>query len=151
MSFDSKFNLHPLTAVVSNPIESYPTPINLSYMWSFGSLASSALVIQIITGVLLAMHYAPEIHLAFTSVKHIMRDVRGGVALRYIHATGAWIFALPVLPRPPSTYFESIGCWVAGHPIATTCIVVGSIGLGVAVVYLVAGAAWASGGAAELL
>jgi len=65
-------------------------------MWSFGSLAGLALVIQIITGVLLAMHYAPEIHLAFTSVEHIMRDVRGGVALRYIHANGASMFFIVV-------------------------------------------------------
>ena len=65
-------------------------------MWSFGSLAGLALVVQIITGVLLAMHYAPEIHLAFSSVEHIMRDVRGGVALRYIHANGASMFFIVV-------------------------------------------------------
>jgi quinol-cytochrome oxidoreductase complex cytochrome b subunit/NADH:ubiquinone oxidoreductase subunit 2 (subunit N) len=65
-------------------------------MWSFGSLAGMALITQIITGVLLAMHYAPEIHLAFSSVEHIMRDVRGGVALRYIHANGASMFFIVV-------------------------------------------------------
>jgi ubiquinol-cytochrome c reductase cytochrome b subunit len=55
-----------------------------------------ALVTQIVTGVLLAMHYAPEIHLAFTSVEHIMRDVRGGTVLRYIHANGASMFFIVV-------------------------------------------------------
>jgi ubiquinol-cytochrome c reductase cytochrome b subunit len=55
-----------------------------------------ALVTQIVTGVLLAMHYAPEVHLAFTSVEHIMRDVRGGVTLRYIHANGASMFFIVV-------------------------------------------------------
>ena len=87
---------HPLVAVVSNHLDNYPTPINLSYLWSFGSLAGLALVTQIITGVLLAMHYAPETHLAFTSVEHIMRDVRGGVALRYMHANGASMFFIVV-------------------------------------------------------
>lgn len=87
---------NPLVATISNHIDGYPTPINLSYLWGFGSLAGMALVIQIITGMLLAMHYAPEIHLAFTSVEHIMRDVRGGVALRYIHANGASMFFIVV-------------------------------------------------------
>jgi ubiquinol-cytochrome c reductase cytochrome b subunit len=55
-----------------------------------------ALVIQIISGVLLAMHYAADISLAFSSVEHIMRDVKGGVILRYIHANGASMFLLVV-------------------------------------------------------
>ena len=83
---------NPIVSTVGNHIETYPTPFNLSYMWSFGSTAGIALVIQIITGVLLAMHYAPEVHLAFNSVEHIMRDVNGGVIVRYIHANGASMF-----------------------------------------------------------
>jgi len=96
MSFYVYAVRNPLVAVFSNNLDSYPTPINFSYLWGFGSLAGLALVIQIITGVCLAMHYAPEIHLAFTSVEHIMRDVRGGSALRYIHANGASMFFIVV-------------------------------------------------------
>jgi ubiquinol-cytochrome c reductase cytochrome b subunit len=55
-----------------------------------------ALVTQIVSGVLLAMHYAPEVHLAFISVEHIMRDVKGGFVLRYIHANGASMFFIVV-------------------------------------------------------
>ena len=96
MSFYSKTVKNPLIDSVSNHIEGYPTPINLTYLWGFGSIAGMALVAQIVTGVLLAMHYAPEIHLAFTSVEHMMRDVRGGTALRYIHANGASMFFIVV-------------------------------------------------------
>jgi ubiquinol-cytochrome c reductase cytochrome b subunit len=96
MSLYSSLIKNPIIASVSNHLDGYPTPINLTYLWGFGSLAGMALVIQIVTGVLLAMHYAPEIHLAFTSVEHIMRDVRGGTALRYIHANGASMFFIIV-------------------------------------------------------
>lgn len=96
MSFYVYAVRNPLVAVISNTLDSYPTPSNFSYWWGFGSLSGLALVIQIITGVCLAMHYAPEIHLAFTSVEHIMRDVRGGAALRYIHANGASMFFIVV-------------------------------------------------------
>ena len=96
MSLYSNLVKNPLVASLSNHIDGYPTPVNLTYLWGFGSIAGMALVTQIITGVLLAMHYAPEIHLAFTSVEHIMRDVRGGTALRYTHANGASMFFIIV-------------------------------------------------------
>ena len=56
----------------------YPTPISITYAWSFGFFAGISLVIQILTGVFLAMHYTPQIDLAFLSVEHIMRDVNNG-------------------------------------------------------------------------
>lgn len=87
---------NPLVATLSNHLEFYPTPVNLSYLWGFGSLAGLALVTQIVTGILLAMHYTPETSLAFISVEHIMRDVVGGVGLRYIHANGASMFFILV-------------------------------------------------------
>lgn len=74
----------------------YPTPINLNYMWSFGSTAGLCLVIQIITGIFLAMHYTPHIDLAFASVEHIMTDVNNGWLLRYLHANGASMFFIVV-------------------------------------------------------
>lgn len=81
-----------IVASIVNHTFNYPAPVNLSYFWSFGALALCSLVIQIVTGVLLAMHYVPETNLAFLSVEHIMRDVPGGFWLRYIHANGASMF-----------------------------------------------------------
>jgi len=85
-----------LLSFVSNHILSYPTPINLNYAWSFGALAGICLVIQIITGIFLAMHYVPHITLAFDSVEHIMRDVNYGWLIRYCHANGASFFFIVV-------------------------------------------------------
>jgi len=96
MSIYNKLTKNTIIATLSNHIDGYPTPINLSYLWSFGSLAGFTLIIQIVSGVLLAMHYTPNITLAFASVEHIMRDVRGGVGLRYIHANGASMFFIIV-------------------------------------------------------
>jgi ubiquinol-cytochrome c reductase cytochrome b subunit len=74
----------------------YRTPRNLSYMWSFGSIAGIALVIQIITGIFLAMHYVPSAAHAFDSVENIMRNVNYGWLIRYIHAVGASMFFIAV-------------------------------------------------------
>src|SRR4051812_37036427 len=70
----------------------YPVPRNLNYWWNFGVLAGLALTIQIVTGIILAMHYAPTGDHAFQSVEHIMRDVNQGWFLRYAHANGASLF-----------------------------------------------------------
>lgn len=72
------------------------TPSNLTYAWNFGSLAVLCLVVQILSGVFLAMHYTPHADLAFLSVEHIMRDVQGGWLVRYIHANGASMFFVVV-------------------------------------------------------
>jgi len=73
-----------------------PTPRNLNYMWNFGSLAGIMLVVQILTGVVLAMHYTPSTLLAFDSVERIMRDVNYGWLIRYMHANGASMFFIAV-------------------------------------------------------
>ena len=87
----------PLPRLVYNAIGGgYPVPRNLNYFWNFGVLAGAALAIQIITGIVLAMHYAPDSGLAFDSVEHIMRDVNAGWFLRYCHATGASMFFIVV-------------------------------------------------------
>jgi ubiquinol-cytochrome c reductase cytochrome b subunit len=72
----------------------YPVPRNLNYWWNFGVLAGIALVIQIVTGIVLAMHYVPQGDHAFQSVEHIMRNVNQGWLLRYLHANGASFFFL---------------------------------------------------------
>jgi len=69
---------HPLLKVLSNHIIDYPTPININYAWSFGSLAGIFFALQLATGIFLAMHYTPNVDLAFASVEHIMRDVKNG-------------------------------------------------------------------------
>jgi quinol-cytochrome oxidoreductase complex cytochrome b subunit len=74
----------------------YPAPSNITYIWNFGFLAGMCLVIQLITGIALAMHYVPNILLAFDSVEHIMRDVNYGWLLRYLHANGASMFFIVV-------------------------------------------------------
>jgi len=74
----------------------YEVPRNLNYMWNFGFLAGLCLMIQIVTGVVLAMHYAPNTLVAFDSTEHIMRDVNWGWLMRYAHANGASAFFVVV-------------------------------------------------------
>ena len=69
----------PLTGFVKHSLVDYPTPRNLSYWWNFGSLAGIALVLQIVTGIFLAMHYKADIGLAFDSIQHIMQIGRAHV------------------------------------------------------------------------
>jgi ubiquinol-cytochrome c reductase cytochrome b subunit len=73
-----------------------PTPKNLNWMWIWGIVLTFCLALQIVTGIVLAMHYTPNVDLAFASVEHIMRDVNGGVMLRYLHANGASLFFFAV-------------------------------------------------------
>lgn len=83
----------PLPRFIYNSLGAgYPTPKNLNYFYNFGVLAGVALVLQIITGVVLGMHYAADTTVAFDSVEHIMRDVNGGWLIRYMHAVGASFF-----------------------------------------------------------
>jgi len=86
----------PFVAFLEHELHEYPTPRNLNYWWNFGSLAGIVLVVMIVTGVVLAMHYTPHAALAFDSVERIMRDVNYGWLLRYIHMNGASMFFLIV-------------------------------------------------------
>lgn len=87
----------PLPRFVYNAVGAgYPVPRNLNYFWNFGVLAGMFLVIQIVTGIVLAMHYAANAGIAFDSVEHIMRDVNAGWFIRYAHANGASMFLLVV-------------------------------------------------------
>lgn len=82
----------PLTWFIKHELSEYPTPRNLSYWWNFGFLAGFVLVVQIISGIFLAMHYKADASLAFDSIDHIMRDVNYGWLIRYMHSTGASAF-----------------------------------------------------------
>jgi ubiquinol-cytochrome c reductase cytochrome b/c1 subunit len=86
----------PIVGLVHSSFIAYPTPRNLNYLWTFGAILSFMLAAQIITGVVLAMHYTPEATLAFDSVEHIMRDVNYGWMLRYLHSNGASMFFFAV-------------------------------------------------------
>jgi ubiquinol-cytochrome c reductase cytochrome b subunit len=86
----------PIVRLAYDSAIDYPTPKNLNYWWTFGGILAFCLVTQILTGVVLAMHYVPNADMAFNSVEHIMRDVNYGWMIRYIHANGASMFFLAV-------------------------------------------------------
>jgi ubiquinol-cytochrome c reductase cytochrome b subunit len=87
----------PLPRLVYNAIGAgYPVPRNLNYFWNFGVLAGVALMVQIVTGIVLAMHFGADTSVAFNSVEHITRDVNGGWFLRYAHMNGASMFFIVV-------------------------------------------------------
>ena len=90
--FDSRLPL----LTLAHHINDYPTPKNLNYWWTFGGILTFFLIIQIITGLVLAMHYVAHADLAFGSVEHIMRDVNYGWLIRYLHANGSSMFFLAV-------------------------------------------------------
>jgi quinol-cytochrome oxidoreductase complex cytochrome b subunit len=82
----------PILGLLHSSFVVFPNPRNLNYWWTFGGILSFMLVAQIVSGVILAMHYTPQSHLAFGSVEHIMRDVNYGWLIRYAHANGASMF-----------------------------------------------------------
>nr|ARH54648.1 cytochrome b [Schizotus pectinicornis] len=84
--------MSPMIKIINNSLIDLPTPSNISYMWNFGSLLGMCLMIQIITGIFLAMHFCPNIQMAFDSMIHICRDVNYGWLIRIIHANGASFF-----------------------------------------------------------
>jgi len=86
----------PIFSTLKHTLVDYPTPRNLNYWWNFGSLAGIFLLIQIITGIVLAMHYNPSVEGAFASIEHIMRDVNYGWLIRYVHMNGASFFFIVV-------------------------------------------------------
>lgn len=86
------FKSHPLLKLLNGYLIDSPQPANLSYLWNFGSLLAVCLIIQIVTGVTLAMHYNPSVAEAFNSVEHIMRDVNNGWLIRYLHSNTASAF-----------------------------------------------------------
>uniref|UniRef100_A0AAU7YUU5 Cytochrome b n=1 Tax=Cheilosia bombiformis TaxID=3103807 RepID=A0AAU7YUU5_9MUSC len=83
---------HPILKITNNALVDLPSPINISMWWNFGSLLGLCLIIQILTGLFLAMHYTADINMAFNSVDHICRNVNYGWLLRTLHANGASFF-----------------------------------------------------------
>jgi len=125
---------HPLLRLANSYIIDSPQPSNISYLWNFGSLLAFCLIIQIITGVTLAMHYNPSVLEAFNSVEHIMRDVNNGWLIRYLHAnTASAFFFIVYLHMGRGLYYGSYRAprtlvWTLGVIIFILMIVTAFLG-----------------------
>jgi len=125
---------HPLLSFGYHFVGYYPVPSNITYFWNFGLIAGFCLVVQLITGIALAMHYTSDVNLAFLSVEHIMRDVNYGWLLRYVHANGASMFFIVVYTHLfRGLYFGSYmhprqPLWVTGAIIFVLMMATGFIG-----------------------
>jgi ubiquinol-cytochrome c reductase cytochrome b subunit len=112
----------------------YPTPLNLNYMYNWGSMAGTILVLQIVTGIVLAMHYTPHVDHAFASVIHLMQDVPYGIMIRYLHANGASMFFVVVYMHIFRGMYYSSGnqprelVWITGVIILLVMIITAFIG-----------------------
>ena len=100
----------PLMRMVHDSFVSYPVPRNLNYAYTFGGILMVMLVVQLLTGIVLAMHYAADTAIAFQSVEKIMRDVNSGWLLRYMHANGASFFFVAV--------YILVGSVIGGAPMS---------------------------------
>ena len=107
-----------LVKIVNSLIIDLPTPSSISYLWNFGSLLGVTLIMQIITGIFLAMHYISDSSLSFISISHISRDINLGWFFRYIHANGASFFFIFVyIHISKGIYYGSYlrkGLWISG-------------------------------------
>jgi len=128
------FKSYPFLKLVNSYVIDAPVPSNLNYLWNFGSLLGFCLVIQIVTGVTLAMHYNPSVLEAFNSVEHIMRDVNNGWLVRYLHSnTASAFFFLVYLHMGRGLYYGSYRSpraltWTIGTIIFLLMIVTGFLG-----------------------
>ena len=124
----------PVFTMMHHDLVDYPTPRNLNYWWSFGSLAGIVLVIMIATGVVLAMNYTPHVDLAFASVERIMRDVNYGWLFRYVHMNGGSVFFFVIyIHILRGLYFGSYKApreilWVIGVVIFLTMMATAFVG-----------------------
>src|SRR5215213_8747423 len=124
----------PIASLVYSSFVAYPTPRNLNYWWTFGGILSVMLGIQIITGIVLAMHYTPHVDFAFNSVESIMRDVNYGWLLRYVHANGAsMFFAAAYIHMFRGMYYGSYKdprevLWILGVILLLLMIITGFMG-----------------------
>jgi ubiquinol-cytochrome c reductase cytochrome b subunit len=125
---------HPILKMVNSYMIDSPQPSNISYLWNFGSLLAFCLVIQIVTGVTLAMHYNPSVLEAFNSVEHIMRDVNNGWLIRYLHSnTASAFFFLVYLHIGRGLYYGSYRAprtlvWIIGTIIFILMIATAFLG-----------------------
>ena len=123
---------HPLIKIINWAIIDLPAPINLSYMWNIGSLLIIGLLLQLISGLLLSIHYCPNIHAAFSSCAHISQDVNYGWLIRSIHSNGAsLIFLCLYFHTARNIYYSSYFIvWVWKSGIVLFLLLIGSAFLG---------------------
>ncbi len=125
---------HPFLKLGNSYVIDSPQPSNLSYAWNFGSLLALCLIIQIISGVTLAMHYNPSVMEAFNSVEHIMRDVNNGWFIRYLHSnTASAFFFLVYLHIGRGLYYGSYKAprtltWTIGTIMLVLMMAIGFLG-----------------------
>ena len=123
---------NPILSPLNSTIIDLPSPASINYFWNYGSLLGLCLVIQIITGIFLAMHYCPDTSIAFSSVYHIIRDVNYGFLIKYLHTNGASIFFLCVyIHIAKGFYYGSYlrtSLWISGIIIFLTMMLTAFIG-----------------------
>lgn len=123
---------HPLIKIINNSLIDLPTPSNISTWWNFGSLLGLCLIIQLTTGIFLAIHYTADINIAFNRIRHICRDVNFGWLLRTIHANGASFFFICLyIHVGRGIYYGSynlIHTWIVGILILFLVIAAAFIG-----------------------
>ena len=125
---------HPFLKLGNSYVVDSPQPANLSYAWNFGSLLAFCLIIQIVSGVTLAMHYNPSVMEAFNSVEHIMRDVNNGWFIRYLHSnTASAFFFLVYLHIGRGLYYGSYKAprtltWTIGTIMLVLMMAIGFLG-----------------------
>jgi len=128
----SRIKLNPLIKIIYNSLVDLPTPSRIRIMWNFGSLLGFCLIVQIGTGLFLAIHYSSDIELAFISIAHIIRDVNWGWGLRIIHANGGRIFFISIyLHIRRGFYYGSYGnkhVWIRGVRILFLLIATAFLG-----------------------
>ena len=123
-----------LLRLVNSYIVDSPQPANISYLWNFGSLLGVCLILQILTCIFLAMHYVPNIDLAFASVDHIMRDVNNGWAVRFTHSNVESFFFIFVYAHiGRGLYYSSyksprVLVWIIGVIILIAMMATGFLG-----------------------
>jgi ubiquinol-cytochrome c reductase cytochrome b subunit len=123
-----------LLSIMNNHLVVYPTPMNLNWAWNGGSLAGIMLASQMLTGILLAMHYVSHVDYAFASVQHLMTDVPSGMILRYAHANGASLFFIVVYLHILRGMYYNSGSqprelvWITGVVILLVMIITAFIG-----------------------
>jgi ubiquinol-cytochrome c reductase cytochrome b subunit len=123
---------HVLLRPLNRSLVDLPAPLNISYWWNYGSLLGLCLVVQLLTGIFLAMHYRDQVGLAFSSCVHISRDVNFGWLIRSLHANGASLFFLFLyLHIGRGLYYGSyklLGVWLVG--VVLFILVMGAAFLG---------------------
>ena len=131
-SGDSRFVKDSFLGSILSHIYYYPVPVNLNYFWGFGSILGGLLVIQILTGILLAVHYTADVQGAFYSVEFIMRNVKNGWLIRYMHSSGASLLFIAlychILRSLYYRTFRNVATWLTGLVLFLLMMATGFLG-----------------------